>query len=266
MKSRSGLLGAVAILMLLLPGTVAAATTYTYIQTDCTPKDASGLCSTPVNGGLTFIFSSISSSKVPSGINHWACVNGIWNSKPDGTGVSDGPCAAAPYVAPGPACSSQIGFVNYQITQLKVYTPADPTNPDVYMLGSATAPGIASTPIILTSSTTLNLNFGPGASPQVIGGHTYYWWRISLNGHPVYPNQNIIKYPNPSPTGMSGQYQIDYEGIMHCGRASTGYNQQLYFDIQIPFTTPEFGSMFVATAFGAAALLLVRRRMVGRLL
>jgi len=262
MKLGPALLGVTLILLLAGPGIVAAATTYTYISVDCTPKDPSGLCSTPVNGSLTFMFTSIQSTKIPSGINHWACVNGIWNSKADGTGVSDGPCSAPPYVAPGPACSSQIGFTNYQITQIKVYTPNDPTSPDVYMLGSTTAPGITSIPIILTPSQTLNVDFGPGSSPQVIGGQTYVWWRISLNGHPIYPNQNIVKYPSPSPTGMSGQYQIDYEGIMHCGRTSTGYNQQLFFDIQNPFTTPEFGSIAVVMAFSSLALLLMRKRLL----
>jgi hypothetical protein len=266
MKTLSGLLGIAVIALLVLPGAVAAATTYTYIQFDCTPKDGSGQCSTPQNGVLTISFSTVQSSTVPLGNNHWTCVNGVWNSKPDGTGITDGSCAAPPYVPPGPACSSKIGFSNYQITQVKVYTPADPTSSDIYMLGSTTSPGITTIPITLLPSQTLNVPFGPQSSPIVIGGHSYVWWRISLNGNPVHPNQNVITYPTPSPTGMPGKYLVDFEGTMHCGRSTTTYNQAFFFDIGFFFTTPEFGSMFAATAFGAAALLLVRRRMVGRLL
>jgi hypothetical protein len=151
--------------------------------------------------------------------------------------------------------------VNFQFTQIKVYTPNDPTSPDTYMLGTSSAPGITSAPILLGPSQTLVLNFGPGASPQVVNGHTYVWWRIGLNGHPVHPNQNIINNPTPSPTGMPGKYLIDFEGNEHCGRSASSIDNAFHFDIGIPFTTPEFGSMLIATAFGSAALLLVRRRM-----
>jgi len=84
MKSRSGLLGAVAILMLLLPGAVAAATTYTYIQFNCSPTDTSGQCSTPQNGVLTITYTTVQLTTVPLGGNHWTCVDGVWNSSPTG--------------------------------------------------------------------------------------------------------------------------------------------------------------------------------------
>jgi len=264
MNSRSGLLGIAAIMLLVLPGAVAAATTYTYIQFNCSPTDTSGQCSTPINGVLTISFTTIQSTVVPLGGNHWTCVDGVWNSEPTGTGVSDGSCASPPYVPPGPACSSKIGFTNYQITQVKVYTPADPTSSDVYMLGTTTAPGIAGTPITLSPSQALNLNFGPGTSPVTIGGHSYVWWRISLNGHPVHPNQNIITYPTPSPTGISGKYLVDFEGTMHCGSSSSAVNQGFFFDIGFIFTTPEFGSLAVAMGTGSAVLLLMRRRLAKR--
>ncbi|HME18460.1 MAG TPA: hypothetical protein VKF15_01840 [Nitrososphaerales archaeon] len=266
MQLKSGLLGIAAIMLLVLPGVVAAATTYTYLQFNCSPTDGSGQCSTPINGVLTVSFTTVQSTTVPLGGNHWTCVNGVWNSQPDGSGINDGSCSAPPYVPPGPACSSKVGFVDYQITQIKVYTPADPTSSDIYMLGSTTAPGITSTPIVLAPSQTLNVPFGPGTSPVVIGGHTYVWWRISLNGHPVHPNQNIVSYPTPSPTGLPGKYLVDFEGRMYCGRSATQVNQAFFFDIGFFFTTPEFGSMIIATAFGAFALLAVRTRLVKRAL
>ncbi|HYC11587.1 MAG TPA: hypothetical protein VEC02_02875 [Nitrososphaerales archaeon] len=264
MNSRSGLLGVAALLLLVLPGAVAAATTYTYIQFNCSPTDTSGQCSTPINGVLTISYTTVQSTTVPLGGNHWTCVDGVWNSEPDGSGISDGSCATPPYTPPGPACSSTVGFVNYQITQVKVYTPADPTSSDIYMLGSSTGPGITSIPITLSPSQTLNLNFGPGTSPVVIGGHTYVWWRISLNGHPVYPNQNIITSPTPSPTGVSGKYLVDFEGTMHCGKSATAVNQGFFFDIGFFFSTPQFGSLAVAMGAGSFALLLMRKRLVPR--
>ena len=265
MKTQGGLLGVTAVMLLLvLPGAALAATTYTYLQFNCSPTDGGGQCSTPMNGVLTITLTTIQSPTVPLGGNHWTCVNGVWNSEPTGTGISDGSCATPPYTPPGPACSSKIGFSSYRVTQVKVYTPADPTQSDVYMLGSASAPGISSTPIILGPTQTLNLNFGPGTSPVVIGGHTYVWWRISINGNPVHPNQNIVANPSPSPTGMSGKYLVDFEGQMFCGKSPTSVNQAFFFDIGFFFTTPEFGSLAAVTAFGGAALLLMRRRLVQR--
>jgi hypothetical protein len=151
------------------------------------------------------------------------------------------------------------------VTQLKVTTPNDPTNPDVYMLGTTSGPGITSSPIVVTSAT-INVPFGPaatGGSPFTINGVSYEWWRISSNGSPVNPNQNIVSNPSPGPTSLPGAYRIDIEGTMQCGSSQSKFDNNFFFDIGIQVTTPEFGSMLAVVAFGAAGLLVFRKKFAG---
>ena len=235
------------------------ATTYTYLEFNCNPQSPDGSqCTAPLNGVTDIILTTTVSSTVPSGTVNWYCVNGEWNTRPDGSGVYGGSCATLPYVPPGPACASTTGFLNYQVTQITVYTPPDPSAPDVYMLGTTTHSGITSQPIVVGPAQTLTVPFGPGQSPLVIGSNTYDWWRIKING--AVAGGNIITHPTPSPTGIAGTYLIDIEGQMNCGSTTHPVTQQLHFDVGYHVTTPEFGSMFAVVGFGALALVFLKRK------
>ena len=239
-----------------------APTTYTYLEFNCNPQNPDGTeCTAPMNGITNIILTTTVSSTVPSGTVNWYCINGEWNTKQDGSGLDGGSCATLPYIPPGPACSSDIGFVNYEVTEITVKTPNDPSALDMYMLGTTSSAGITSHPIVVGPSQTVTVPFGPGQSPLVIGSNTYVWWRTVLNGAKV-SGQNIITYPTPSPTGVAGTYLIDIEGQMTCGSVTHPVTQLLHFDVGYTVTTPEFGSMFLAVGFGALALVFLKKKIV----
>ncbi len=133
------------------------------------------------------------------------------------------------------------------------------------MLGTTSGPGISGSPIVVTKlNEPINVPYGPESTPFTIGSTQYEWWRISNNGNPVSPNQNIIAYPPPGPTSLSGTYTIDVEGTMQCSGASVGFVNNFFFDIGFQITTPEFGSMLAVVAVGTMALLLFKRRAIGK--
>ncbi len=248
--------GLVLALLLVGPAMVAAAT-YTYQEFNLSPS------SIPQNGVTNIVLETHDSTTVPSGSGNWVCTSSgqLLNSANQVVGT-----CTLPFVPPGPACNDNTtGFVNYEITQLKVTTPNDPSSPDVYMLGTTSGPGISGAPLIVTKlDEPINVPYGPapGGSPFTINGNTYEWWRIRLNGNSVSPNQNIVSSPTPGPTSLAGTYTIDLEGVMHCGTSATAITQSFFFDIGIQVTTPEFGAMLIAVALGSLALAFVKRRVV----
>ncbi|MGD0395962.1 MAG: hypothetical protein ABSB26_03525 [Nitrososphaerales archaeon] len=256
------LMGVALAFLFVLPATALASkapTTYTYLEFNCNPQSPDGTnCTAPLNGVTEIILTTTVSSTVPSGTVNWYCYNGEWNTKMDGSGVDGGSCATLPYIPPGPACASTKGFLNYEVTQITVYTPNDPSASDVYMLGTTSHSGITSQPIVVGPSQTLTVPFGPETSPLVIGSNSYEWYRIRFNG--AVTGGSIITHPTPSPTGIAGTYLIDIEGQMTCGTATSPVTQLLHFDVGYTVTTPEFGSMFLAVGFSALALVLLKKR------
>jgi len=237
MKTRILFIPIILALLFALP-TLALADNYTYPAFSCNPNNGTG-CTLAVNGVATLLLTTQANSNIPSGAVNWFCVGGQWNTKVDGTGISGGSCSGLPLVPPGPACDDSnpaYAFQGVVFTQVLVYTPGDPSASDVYMLGTASGPGISGSLITVTSGTQ-NLPFGPGQSP-VIGSNTYQWWRISLNGNPVYPNQNIISYPSPSPTGLSGIYFADFEGYISCGSGPVNFHFDIGFILQTSSLSP----------------------------
>jgi hypothetical protein len=238
-----------------------APTTYTYLEFNCNPQSPDGTnCTAPMNGVTNIILTTTVSSTIPMGGVNWYCINGEWNSKMDGSGLDGGSCATLPYIPPGPACASTVGFLNYKVTEITVFTPNDPSKPDVYMLGTTSSAGIGSQPIVVGPSQTLTVPFGPESNPIVIGSNSYEWYRIRLNG--AVTGGNIITNPTPSPTGIAGTYFIDIEGQMTCGTTTSSVTQLLHFDVGYHVTTPEFGSMFLAVGFSALALIFLKKKVV----
>ena len=225
--------------LLMVGPAAAAATNYTHLMFNVSPA------SLPQGGSTNIILSTQVNTDVPPGGSNFDCA---------------APCTF-PYVPPGPACPTS-AFVSYTVTQLKVTTPNDPTKADVYMLGTTSAPGISGSPIVVTSSP-ITVPYGPESAPFTIGATQYEWWRISLNGNPVSPNQNLISSPTPGATSLPGIYTIDVEGTMQCADGTSDpFVQNFFFDIGFQITTPEFGSMVAVVALVSFAALLLRQRMV----
>ncbi len=227
-------------LALLLAGPAALATTYTHLLFNVSPS------SLPQGGSTNIILGTQDNSNPPPGGNNFQC---------------NTPCTF-PYVPPGPACPAS-QYVSYTVAQLKVTTPDDPTKPDVYMLGTTSGPGISGSPIVVTTGP-VSVPYGPESAPFTIGATQYEWWRISSNGNPVSPNQNIIAYPSPGPTSLPGTYTIDVEGTMQCLSGTSDFTQNFFFDIGFQITTPEFGSMIAVVAIASLALVLFKRKALGQ--
>lgn len=225
---------------LLVVPAAAVATTYTHLSFDVSPAKI------PQGGTTTIILSTADNSVVPPGGSNFNC---------------NAPCTF-PFVPPGPACPAT-NFESYKVTQLTVTTPKDPSNPDVYMLGSTSAPGITGSPIVVTKiNEPLNVPYGPQGSPFTVNGIQYEWWRIRLNGNPVSPNQNIIAHPTPGPTSLAGTYTIDLEGTMQCFNTKTDFTQNFFFDIGFQITTPEFGSVLMVVGLGALAIVFLKKKAI----
>lgn len=250
--NKGRLLIGVAVAFLFLLPAAAFATTYTYPEFNCNPQTADGSsCTVLMGGSITITLTTSVSSKVPSGTVNWYCVNGLWNTRKDGSGVNGGSCATLPLIPPGPACSSGIGFVNYQVTEITVQTPPDPIGPDVYMLGNTHNAGITAQPIVVGPSQTATVVFGPEIVPQVIGSSSYVWYRVGLNG--AHAGGSIITHPTPPPTSLAGTYLVDIEGTMNCGTVSHPIVQYLHFDVGYFVVTSEYGS----TLLGVGSMFLV---------
>jgi hypothetical protein len=144
-------------------------------------------------------------------------------------------------------------FLSFTVSQVKVMTPSN----DEYMLGDASGPGGIS--IMVYSGDEVQLPYGPGVGSIDVDGTDYYWWRTRNAGNPVSPNERIDLVSNPSPTGTSGGYSVDVEGISTCGENEQNIRIVLWFNIFTGFEVPEFAIATPIVASAIAALWFVIR-------
>ena len=231
---------------LLFAPAVASATTYTHLWFSASPP------SIPINGVTNIILSTIDNSSPPTGTGN----NLI--------------CSSLPCIPSDPSCPSG-NFINATVNQIRVTTPNDPTGHDAYMLGSSTHPASTTSHPAKILITKLNqpllVPYGPGQGgfslPTTGGNAQYYWWSVAQNGLPTnQPQPLTLGAPaSPSPTGLSGKYAIDIEGVMYCTTSNQIiFKGAYFFDIIIIITTPEFGSFLVAMGIGSLAIVFLRRK------
>jgi hypothetical protein len=128
------------------------------------------------------------------------------------------------------------------------------------MLGTAAAPGIGGQKIRIDYGEDVAIPYGPGVGAITIDGNTYYWWRTRKGGNPVSPNERIDLVPNPSPTGWSGKYEADVEGVAYYGSNEQDIRLTSFFDIPSNFFVPEFGITVAAISLVAYLALSSRKR------
>jgi len=231
--------------LLLGSSAVFAGTTYTHLFFNATPS------AIPQNGVVTFTLSTQDNGVPPTGNSETSC------------GLT------LPCVPTDPSCPTGT-FIKYVVTQLSVQTPNDPSGPDVYHLGTATDGNLADNPLLVDSTTEpLSVPYGPGQGGFTLptdggGSNLYYWWRITANGAPTNQKQPLtLGAPaSPSPTGPAGTYTVDVAGTMYCTTSTVGFVGSYFFDASFQITTPEFGSLMVALAFGMVALFLLKKSVI----
>ena len=176
----------------------------------------------------------------------------------------------------------------YLVHQVTVTDP----NGNGYMLGSATTSGLfwpsafggsgsgthvppQADALNVTSGDSFTLPFAAGAGgftfTSVLGNPPndvspagpYYWW--TLAGNALYgSNVRIDTQPSINPTLTHGTYVVDIEGAVACPTGATTFTSTLFFDAGSVVTTPQFPtSMALVTVSGFAALLLLRKKLVG---
>ncbi len=150
-------------------------------------------------------------------------------------------------------------FLYILVHQVVVRYPASGYTEE-YMLGTASAPGIAGQKIRVDYNEDVAIPYGPGGSPITIDGNTYYWWRTRKGGNPVWPNERVDQVPVPSPTGWLGEYVADVEGRAYYGTSEHEIRLSKYFNIPGRFVVPEFGLTVAAVSLFAYWALYLRKR------
>ena len=176
----------------------------------------------------------------------------------------------------------------YLVHQVTVTDP----NGNQYMLGSATSSGLfwpaafggsgsgTSVPpqadaLNVTVGDSFTIPFSTGAGgfsfTSVLGNPPndvspagpYYWWTVA--GNQYGSNLRLDQNTGINPTGLSGTYEVDIEGVVACPTGSTTFTSTLFFDSGIVVTTPQFPlSVALVTVTTFAALLVLRKtRFVG---
>jgi hypothetical protein len=150
-------------------------------------------------------------------------------------------------------------FLYILVHQVVVRYPAGPYTEE-YMLGTASDPGISGQKIRIDYGEDIAIPYGPGVGAITIDGNVYYWWRTRKGGNPVWPNERIDLVLNPSPTGWSGRYEVNVEGINYYGSSEQDIRLESWFDIPANFEVPELALPISAVATLGFALVLLKLR------